>query len=124
MAGYKLYNGQKHKYTPTIIAATSSIIILIMHYTIGLNIKNIENNNDWFWVLIGTLLVFVLLLSITWSFWRVFKIKNVLKEVSTETTLTSTMVFIILIGATLLTAAFRGLGGEDLIRDYLKNLPG
>jgi len=124
MAGYKLYNGQKHKYTPTIIATTASIIILIMHYTIGLNIKNIENNNDWFWVLIGTLLVFSLLFSITWSFWRVFKIKNVLKEVSTETTLTSTMVFIILIGAALLTAAFRGLGGEDLIRDYLKNLPG
>ncbi|MFN5026818.1 MAG: TRAP transporter large permease subunit, partial [Candidatus Fonsibacter sp.] len=33
MAGYKLYNGQKHKYTPTIIATTASITILIMHYT-------------------------------------------------------------------------------------------
>ncbi len=63
-------------------------------------------------------------IAVAWSFWRVFKIKNVLKEVSTETTLTSTMVFIILIGAALLTAAFRGLGGEDMIRDYLKNLPG
>jgi hypothetical protein len=95
-----------------------------MHYTLNLNIKNIENENDWYWIGIGTILVLALLFSIGWSFWRVFKIKNVLKEVSTETTLTSTMVFIILIGAALLTAAFRGLGGEDLIRDYLKNLPG
>ena len=124
MAGYKLYNGTKHKYTPTIIASLSSVLILIMHYTLGLNIKNIENEADWIWVIFGTLLVFTLLISITWSFWRVFKIKNILKEVSTETTLTSTMVFIILIGAALLTAAFRGLGGEDLIRDYLKNIPG
>ena len=123
MAGYKLYSG-KFKYTPTIIASISSIIILIMHYTLNLNIKNIENENDWYWIGIGTILVLALLFSIGWSFWRVFKIKNVLKEVSTETTLTSTMVFIILIGAALLTAAFRGLGGEDLIRDYLKNLPG
>ena len=123
MAGYKLYSG-KFKYMPTIIASISSIIILIMHYTLNLNIKKIENENDWYWIGVGTILVFALLFSIGWSFWRVFKIKNVLKEVSTETTLTSTMVFIILIGAALLTAAFRGLGGEDLIRDYLKNLPG
>jgi len=124
MAGYKLFNGKKHKYTPTIIATVSSIIILIIHYALGLNIKNIENENDWIWIIIGTLLVLALLFAVAWSFWRVFKIKNVLKEVSTETTLTSTMVFIILIGAALLTAAFRGLGGEDMIRDYLKNLPG
>jgi len=124
MAGYKLFDGKKNKYTPTIIATVSSIIILIMHYTLGLNIKNIENETDWIWIIVGTLLVFALLYSVAWSFWRVFKIKNVLKEVSTETTITSTMVFIILIGAALLTAAFRGLGGEDLIRDYLKNLPG
>ena len=124
MASYKLHSGTKHKYTPTIIASISSVLILIIHYTLGLNIKNIENEADWIWVIFGTLLVFTLLISITWSFWRVFKIKNILKEVSTETTLTSTMVFIILIGAALLTAAFRGLGGEDLIRDYLKNIPG
>ena len=34
------------------------------------------------------------------------------------------MVFIILIGAAMLTSAFRAFGGEDLVREYLTSLPG
>ena len=34
------------------------------------------------------------------------------------------MVFIILIGAAMLTAAFRAFGGEELVRDFLTGLPG
>jgi hypothetical protein len=33
-------------------------------------------------------------------------------------------VFIILLGAAMLTAAFRAFGGEDLVRDFLTSLPG
>jgi hypothetical protein len=42
----------------------------------------------------------------------------------TETAKTTSMVFIILIGAAMLTSAFRGFGGEELVKDYLTSLPG
>jgi len=36
----------------------------------------------------------------------------------------TSMVFMILIGATLFSLVFRGYGGEDLVTDLLKDLPG
>ena len=41
-----------------------------------------------------------------------------------ETAKTTSLVFIILLGAAMLTAAFRAFGGEDLVRDFLSGLPG
>ena len=41
-----------------------------------------------------------------------------------ETAKTTSMVFIILLGAAMLTAAFRGFGGEEYVRDFLQSLPG
>ena len=34
------------------------------------------------------------------------------------------MVFIILLGAAMLTSGFRAFGGEELVRDFLQDLPG
>src|SRR3546814_3227498 len=36
----------------------------------------------------------------------------------------SSMVFVILIGAALFSLTFRGLGGDTLVEDFLKSLPG
>ena len=41
-----------------------------------------------------------------------------------ETAKTSALVFIILLGAAMLTAAFRAFGGEELVKEFLTNLPG
>ena len=41
-----------------------------------------------------------------------------------ETAKTTSMVFIILLGATMLTAAFRGFGGEEYVRDFLAGIAG
>ena len=62
--------------------------------------------------------------GIIWSFWRSYKVDNVLKEVVTETCVTTSMVFIILLGAAMLTSGFRAFGGEELVRDFLQDLPG
>ena len=59
-----------------------------------------------------------------WSGWRTFKIDNTLQAVMMETAKTTSLVFIILLGAAMLTAAFRAFGGEDLVRDFLTTLPG
>ncbi|MEM7276637.1 MAG: TRAP transporter large permease subunit [Pseudomonadota bacterium] len=47
-----------------------------------------------------------------------------LKEIMQGTVGVSAMVFMILIGATVFTAVFRGYGGDDAVRDVLSNLPG
>ena len=47
-----------------------------------------------------------------------------MKEVVTETCVTTSMVFIILLGAAMLTSGFRAFGGEELVRDFLQDLPG
>ena len=123
MGGYRLYN-DKHKYTPAIITIISLIIISIIVINFNLNIKNISSEAEIFALIIAIVAVIFLLIGVSWSFWRTFKINNVLKNVMVETSLTTSMVFIILIGAAMLTAAFRGFGGEEIVKDFLTSLPG
>ena len=123
MGGYRLYN-DKHKYTPAIITIISLIIISIIVINFNLNIKNISSEAEIFALIIAIIAVIFLLIGVSWSFWRTFKINNVLKNVMVETSLTTSMVFIILIGAAMLTAAFRGFGGEEIVKDFLTSLPG
>ncbi len=47
-----------------------------------------------------------------------------LKEVMQSTTKTSSMVFLILIGASIFSLVFRGYGGDDLIMALFEHLPG
>ena len=124
MAGYRLSKGKKNAYTPIIVAFISLIIILILSSFFNLNIKSIENKQSLIAILVTIFFVFCFLFAIGWSFWRTFKIDNVLKKVVTDTCVTTSMVFIILLGAAMLTAAFRAFGGEELVRDFLQELPG
>ncbi len=48
----------------------------------------------------------------------------ILKEVMRTTTDVTSMVFLILIGASLFSLVFRGFGGDDLVHELLTNLPG
>ncbi len=124
MAGYKLYPDKKHTYTPATIALVSTFIILILHSFFNLNIKQTLSSYNQIGVFIASIAVAALVISIVWSFWRAFKIDNTLRDVSSETTITTTLVFIILIGAAMLTAGFRAFGGEELVREFLLSLPG
>jgi tripartite ATP-independent transporter DctM subunit len=48
----------------------------------------------------------------------------VLREVMQQTTKISCMVFVILLGASVFSLVFRGLGGEEIVRDVLGAMPG
>ena len=124
MGGYRLQAGRKHAYTPAIIAIISLVALYFLINSYDLTIKNIDSSDDVFGVTLASIAVFALLLSVFWSFWRTFKIENTLKGVALETCVTTSMVFIILVGAAMLTAAFRGFGGEELVTDFLTGLPG
>jgi tripartite ATP-independent transporter DctM subunit len=54
---------------------------------------------------------------------RVYR-TGILREVMQGTTQVSAMVFVILIGAALFSLVFRGLGGEDMVHEFLTGMPG
>ena len=49
---------------------------------------------------------------------------QILRDVMHSTTEVTAMVFMILIGASVFSLVFRGFGGDDLVRDFLTDLPG
>ena len=124
MAGYRLHKGKKDAYYPLILASVSLLFIFILGNSFYLNVKNIESTKNLIAILVTAFFVFCFLFAIGWSFWRAFKIESVLKNVVTDTCVTTSMVFIILLGAAMLTSAFRAFGGEELVRDFLQDLPG
>ena len=123
MAGYRLHQGKKDAYYPLLITVLALIPIFIISNNYNLNIKALETRNLTA-ILITGFFTITFLIGITWSFWRAYKVDNVLKEVVTETCATTSMVFIILLGAAMLTSGFRAFGGEELVREFLQDLPG
>ena len=123
MAGYRLFEGKKSAFYPLLLIIGSLIPITFFASNYELNIKNLEER-DIGAIYITAFFVVLLVIGISWSFWRTYKTENVLKEVVTETCITTSMVFIILLGAAMLTSGFRAFGGEELVRDFLQDLPG
>jgi len=124
MGSYRLMEGRKRAYYPAALAIGAVIVILILLSFFDLNIKNIETSYDAFGVAMATAASLVLILAIGWATWRAFKIDDTLQSVMMDTAKTTSMVFIILLGAAMLTSAFRGFGGEELVKEYLTALPG
>ena len=123
MAGYKLYEGKRCN-----IPCFDGNRVYYFHFFLvsnfDLNVKNIAVTQAYLPVTLAVIASIIMVLSIAWSTWRTFKVENTLNEVMIETAKTTSMVFIILLGAAMLTAAFRGFGGEEYVRDFLQSLPG
>jgi tripartite ATP-independent transporter DctM subunit len=124
MAGYRLTEGTKTTYYPALLAIVALIAIGFALSTYEMNVKAMNTPNDQIGIIIGSLASLLLLVSLLWSGWRVLKIDRTLHGVMLETAKTTSLVFIILLGAAMLTAAFRAFGGEELVRDFLNSLPG
>lgn len=123
MGGYRLYQGKKNTYYPAILAITSTVALAIILTFFDLNVKNIKEG-DAIGLFMASVTVTMLLIAVIWSTWRVYKTNNTLNDVMVETSKTTSMVFIILIGAAMLTSAFRGFGGEELVKHFLTSLTG
>lgn len=124
MAGYRLYEGHRTTYIPAIMALAAMALIAFCLANFEMNAKAIQTDQDRLGIALGILATIMLTVSLCWSGWRAFKIENSLRGVMLETAKTTSLVFIILLGAAMLTAAFRGFGGEDLVRNFLASLPG
>ncbi len=125
MAGYRLNPKQDYTaYLPAILLLISILIMAFALTNFDMNILLIEDARDLTGILVGILGATIFIISLVWSSLRLYKIENTLNDVMLETAKTTSLVFIILLGAAVLTAAFRAFGGEDLVREFLNSLPG
>jgi tripartite ATP-independent transporter DctM subunit len=125
MASYRLNPRQDiTAYWPAITLLVSIIILAFALSNFEMNVLLIKNGKDLTGIIIGLVGAFLFVVSLAWSAIRLFKIQNTLNEVMLETAKTTSLVFIILLGAAILTSAFRAFGGEDLVREFLNSLPG
>lgn len=125
MAGYRLRDGERGAYTPAIIAIVALLGIAVVVGFIGsVNVKLIQTSQDVLGLVLSVIAVSLLLIAIFWSGWRTLKFEDTLRGVMIETAKTTALVFIILLGAAMLTSAFRAFGGEELVKEFLQGLPG
>ena len=124
MGSYRLMEGKPKAYYPAAIAITSIVAIVILLNLFDLNIKNITNTYDAIGIGLAGFAAAALLFAVGWAAVRAYKIEDTLNGVMMETAKTTSMVFIILLGAAMLTSAFRGFGGEELVKEHLTSLPG
>ncbi|MCW8915624.1 MAG: TRAP transporter large permease subunit [Magnetovibrio sp.] len=124
MAGYRLKAGETGAFHPAILAASSILAIAILLSLFDINVRNIQSSMDWAVIFAALIAVIALCVSIVWSGWRTLQIDNTMQGVMIETAKTTSLVFIILLGAAMLTAAFRAFGGEEMVRHFLSGLPG
>ncbi|MHA1530294.1 MAG: TRAP transporter large permease [Alphaproteobacteria bacterium] len=124
MAGYRLKPDRRDTFYPAMLGMASLLMILLVTSYHEINIKNIQTDADLTALVIAIIGVTGLVAAILWSGWRAYRIEDTLRGVMIETAKTTSLVFIILLGAAMLTAAFRAFGGEDLVRDFLNGLPG
>jgi len=124
MGGYRLTAGQRNAFAPAIVAVLSLLVLFATLTAYDINIKNITGPEDVRGIVLASIGTAGLLVAIAWSLWRTYRIDDTLRSVMIETTKTTSMVFIILLGAAMLTSAFRAFGGEELVREQLTSLPG
>ncbi|WP_277017761.1 TRAP transporter large permease [Lentibacter algarum] len=126
MAGYRLYDGNNKKLT-FVPAILGLVALFMLAYVLGnyeMNIKSIDTPEDQFGITLGIIASVLMIVAVAWSGWRVFRTDGTLDGVMMETAKTTSLVFIILLGAAMLTSAFRAFGGEELVREFLNSLPG
>ncbi|MDD9878057.1 MAG: TRAP transporter large permease subunit [Magnetovibrio sp.] len=124
MAGYRLMEGKKGAFTPAILAVASVAALTVLLNLYDINIKATHDSGDLVVIALASVASLVFMFAVAWSGWRTYKLDDTLNGVMIETAKTTSLVFIILLGAAMLTAAFRAFGGEELVRDFLSGLPG
>ncbi|MGB1026903.1 MAG: TRAP transporter large permease, partial [Rhodospirillaceae bacterium] len=109
---------------PIYASAVAVVVLMVLTQTLDLRIARdeIEPINQLGIALAG-LSCAVLAWGVITCLRRVWA-TGVLRAVMLNTTQVSSMVFVIIIGAGLFSLVFRGLGGEEMVHDFLSDLPG
>lgn len=124
-----------HRFMPNrarlILATVLAFLVLVVMSSIldlRLNIKNIGSIEIGGFI-VAVILTAFLIYGLTTAFYKCYQQQDengnsVLIEVMRSTLLISTMVFVILIGASLFSLVFRGFHGDEIVETFLRELPG
>ncbi|MAI52502.1 MAG: tripartite transporter [Rhodobiaceae bacterium] len=120
LAGHKLGDRKK------LMVAGALSVILVVALTSTFDLR-LERDNiatpDLLAIGVALALCGVIVAAVGASLLTAYRL-GVLESTMRSTTHTTSMVFVILIGAALFSLVFRGLGGDDTIHDLLQSLPG
>ena len=120
LAGHKLGDRKK------LMVAGALSVILVVTLTSTFDLR-LERDNiatpDLLAICVALALCGVIVAAVGASLLTAYRL-GVLESTMRSTTHTTSMVFVILIGAALFSLVFRGLGGDDTIHDLLQSLPG
>ena len=121
MAGYKL---DKTNPKPVVVAGSSIIVLLLLGGLFDLRMGRQEIPAlDYLAFAISLPVLAAMIWGIGISLLRIYR-EGVLQEVVQMTARTSSMIFIIMVGAALFTLIFLGFSGDYYITQFLTNLPG
>ncbi|MEM7499557.1 MAG: TRAP transporter large permease subunit [Pseudomonadota bacterium] len=124
MAGYRLHKGGPLTFVPAIMSVIGLAIVGYVLANYDTNVKAIDTPEDVTGITLAVIGVSITMVGLLWSGWRAYTNDDTLQGVMVETAKTTSLVFIILLGAAMLTAAFRAFGGEEMVKHFLEGLPG
>ncbi len=121
LAGFRLRSDRPW---PILLAAGALIVVLVLTGFMDLRVqRTVIPTRDMAGIAIAALCCVTIAVGLLIALVRVFR-KNVLVPVMRTTTQITCMVFVILIGASLFSLVFRGLGGEEMVHELLNQMPG
>lgn len=107
-----------------LFAFAALILVLILQNFVDLRIKReVIPLGDKIGIAIAVGACLILIWGVLTALIRVFR-RGILTSVVRSTMTVTSMVFVILIGATVFSLVFRGLGGEETVHEVLSNMPG
>ena len=109
---------------PVRIASASIIALLFLTFFMDLRTARSEISvGDQIGIWVAYLLCIAIACGLGAAIWRLW-LNGVVGAVTQSTARITSMVFVILIGAALFSLVFRGLGGDDMVHEFLNSMPG
>ncbi len=127
MAGYRV-NPDRGR--PIVIGLVCLVVMLSITSLFDLRMQREEISTiEWAAIFVALVSAIGLVYGIATAILRVYSTKDasgesILPQIMRQTLLVSTMVFVILIGASMFSLVFRGLNGDAVVENVLHNLPG
>ena len=108
----------------TLVSTFSFITLLVLNFLFDLRLNRVDLNlYETFNIFLAVTIFVIFLISTILSIYKLY-LSGVLVDAARSSTKITSMVFIILIGATFFSLVFRGLGGDETIEHFLTSLPG
>ncbi len=128
LAGYRI---NRAKGMPILLGAICMLILLVFTALFDLRMQRESVAvTEWVAIAAALLVAIGLIIGVAVAVARVYQHqsedsgRSTLADIMNATLSVSTMVFTILIGASMFSLVFRGLGGDEIIEEFLQNIPG